>query len=253
MYNQSHHNNIELLMFPICLSTYMNIYRILWLFPFLSFIGGYYLTAYLFRTPTIQTPSLIGKSLSEALAIASHNNLNIRLLDEKNDADIAPGTIINQTPRAGQKIKAHQSLYVVITRSANDIHAPNFLKKTMCEVEVMIKKVGIRAHIYHVPSSYPSGYCCAQYPCSEQPITREGVILYMSAPKNSCVLWPDFKGQPVEAVIDFLETYSLRVSVNRSSDAASTESSLVINQHPATGCLIPLHTDKPPHIQLQIQ
>ena len=57
----------------------------LWLLPFLSFLCGYQLIRSLYTVNTLTTPSIIGKEIQDAIKILSDNNLNPRILTEKED------------------------------------------------------------------------------------------------------------------------------------------------------------------------
>src|SRR3972149_1541199 len=59
----------------------------LWTLPFLLFITGYIGIQLLLAQPEVETPSLVGNSIHDAITLLSHNNLNARILSEKEDAD----------------------------------------------------------------------------------------------------------------------------------------------------------------------
>ena len=101
----------------------------LWLTPFASFIFGYLLIALLHPQPIIKTPALIGKTLDQAILILSQANLNLRIVGQKEEAQLPEGTIISQTPAPGSSIKEHQALYVTIAKKPVPQAMPSLCRK----------------------------------------------------------------------------------------------------------------------------
>ena len=81
---------IRLIVLPIFLKTHTPMIpkNILWLAPFICFLGGYFIVRSFFHVNTIPTPSVVGRSLHDAFTILSNHNLNIRLLTQKEDPDL---------------------------------------------------------------------------------------------------------------------------------------------------------------------
>ena len=88
----------------------------LWIVPFLSFILGYVVIQQIFYIPEITTPHLVGKQVHEILPLITQYNLNLRLIDHKEETALPEGIILNQTPAAGTLIKQNQPLFIVITK-----------------------------------------------------------------------------------------------------------------------------------------
>ena len=88
----------------------------LWVFPFISFLGGYFFLNSIYHTKGLETPSLIGMSLKEAVVLASAKNVNIRLTEEREDIELPEGTIIAQNPQPPLPIKPNQTLFCVVSK-----------------------------------------------------------------------------------------------------------------------------------------
>lgn len=106
----------------------MNLKKILWLMPFASFLIGYQIINIFKNQNEIIVPNFVGKTLNQAIKVASDNNLNLRISAEKEDSQLPEGTIISQIPNR-QKIKPNQSIYLVISKKIQNLIFLNSKKK----------------------------------------------------------------------------------------------------------------------------
>src|SRR5436190_17855406 len=121
----------------------MNIKNYLWIFPFLSFILGYYCTQWFFHTDAIITPHLIGKQIHEIVPIISHCRLNLRLINQKEEIDLPEGIILNQTPTAGTGIKPNQPIFIVTTKKPKALPVPACIGMKVDQITLQLEKIGI--------------------------------------------------------------------------------------------------------------
>jgi len=87
------------------------LFSFIWIVPFLAFIAGYQVVRLLTHTQTVYVPSVLGLHLTDAIRRLSADQLNVRILAEKEDPDLDEGMIISQTPEQGTLVKPHQSLF----------------------------------------------------------------------------------------------------------------------------------------------
>src|SRR5579862_1251421 len=133
----------------------MNPINYLWLAPFLSFVTGYCIMQQLFHTPQTITPHLIGKQLHEILPLITQHKLNIRLIDQKEEADLPEGVILNQTPPSGTAIKANQPLFLVTTKKPLTLRAPQCIGMDINTITTQLQSTGIHPRVYHISHPYP--------------------------------------------------------------------------------------------------
>jgi len=193
----------------------------------------------------------VGKTLPEAVKILSDYNLNARLMAEKEDSDLPDYTIVSQTPRQNAKIKAHQSVFMVLTRQPEKPIAPHLIGET---ADIIYKKTTpnhIRHKTYPIASHHPTGHCIAQFPRPKEPIEDNLLICYMSTGNKKPVLWPNFKGKTLEIVREFLEEHALTPEIQGSAGKGSE--AIVIDQRPLPGSIIDLSKSIKPTIQLYVR
>lgn len=233
----------------------MNIKNFAWMIPFFSFFLGYFAIQQLLRIPEISTPHLVGKQIHQILPIITQYNLNIRLIDHKEEIDIPEGIILNQTPCAGTIIKPNQPIFVVITKKPVPLRAPQCIGMNNTDISLQLKTHGINPRIYYVSHAYPEGLCFAQSPAYNEPLEKNKVTIYISAGNNKPIIWPDFKQMPLQSAIDFLHNYEIEPQVVNDGNPMyfNNNEHIIIDQRPFAGTLLTLDKKKPLSVQLRVQ
>ncbi|TET06425.1 PASTA domain-containing protein [Candidatus Dependentiae bacterium] len=226
----------------------------LWFLPFISFLSGYVLLDIMYRPKKLETPTLIGKQLKEAIALTSAHNLNLQLLEEREDPELPEGTIISQNPKTHSTIKSNQTIFCVISKNPSII-TPNLISQNYETTLLELKKQGIHSNCYFLDSPYPKGFCFAQSPKAQTSLDTKSIILYISDGSTKPVLFPNLKNKSVNEVIDFLKPYNINPSIihyppRNPHDCDKT--CIITDQRPLAGSLITLDPKKPPHVQLQV-
>lgn len=236
--------------------------KLVFLLPFISFLAGYFIIQHLFGADQQSTPNIIGKSLQESCELLSEQNLNIRILARKEDPDLPPHTIVSQTPQPNDKIKPHQSVYVVITAQAATNHAPALVGKPLASINDELEKLNLKSIVHLVPSPYPTGTCIAQLPRPGELISKNNITIYCAAENKKPIIWPNFKGKSLGAVKELLETVNItpqiipHLSFSRTTSQHHLDfpdSCAVIDQRPRAGTLLNLDANKPITVQLSVE
>jgi beta-lactam-binding protein with PASTA domain len=225
----------------------------------------------LFHTPETITPHLIGKQVHEILPLITQHKLNIRLIDQKEEADIPEGVILNQTPIAGTAIKAHQPLFLVTTKKPLALRAPQCIGMDINAITTQLQSAGIHPRVYHVSHPYPENICFAQSPQSQEPLEKNRLVVYVSSGNNKPIIWPNFTGMPLHDVIEFLNNYNIEphiinhkpqaqsaIALLHSSklytkNEATADEYRIVDQRPFAGTLLTLDENKPLSVQLRVQ
>lgn len=217
----------------------MKIKKYLWILPFCFFAGGYYFLSTFISSPKVAVPNLLGKSASEALVIASNNNLCIKIIGEKNDEELPEGTILHQTP-INQQVKRNQAIFVLISKKPPQKTAPNLLEQSESKLDEILLKKGVKAKKFYLQNS--PGYCFCQYPEANQVVGKEKLIVYIGQTDNKPYLFPNLKGESLSEIIEFLKFYNLKIKVFRrgKEEESPSLSSIVLKQKPLPGSIINL-------------
>lgn len=231
----------------------MNIKQILWIFPFLSFIAGYFIINGLFPTQVLLTPPLIGKQLYDACTILSEKRLNIRILAEQEEPSLSPGIIMNQMPAAGQKIKPQQSVFLVISRQPPTAQTPQLMGNVRAEIEKIAAKNHLTIQYQYVPNALPKDYCIAQQPSPDTPLTQK-ITCYLADGKPFPVIFPNFINRPVDEVVAYLTAQGITPEINSySMSSDQSPQGIIIDQRPLPGSIITLDATHPVQVHLQVR
>ncbi|MCK5632569.1 PASTA domain-containing protein [bacterium] len=235
----------------------MKIKNYLWALPFFSFFAGYLFVQRISSIEQLQAPSIVGKQLQNAVAELSAKNLNLRFITQKEDPDLPQGTILSQTPCAGQNIKPHQSLYVVISKKPEKIAAPLLTKKSRTTIEKELLALGVRNKSYFLPSNAPTDSCIAQLPAFGNLLQEKKVITYISSGNKKPVLIPNFKNKSITDILEFLQKYEIKAEITHTSakkiDHICDQNCIITNQRPLAGSIVTISPQNPTLIQLQAQ
>jgi len=215
-----------------------------WTVPFLSFIAGYGLFHHIFHLPYVKAPALIGKTLDQAMPLVTNCNLNLRLLHYKEDMNVAEGTILDQTPAAFQKIKPHQSLFIILAKKPPAARAPNTYHKTVDAVTAELATCGITPEIVYITGLYPYNQSIAQMPAVGHAVRDGRMLIYASDDSAEKVIWPLFVGKRVSDVKDFLVSHGICMEVTHSYIQLAHHTCtdcIVVDQRPLPGSLINLN------------
>lgn len=76
------------------------------------------------RSPTIQVPDVVNKQYMEGETTLEKSGLNMRERARRYKPDVPPGVILDQSPRAGEVVKAGQTIAVVVSRARKEGEQP---------------------------------------------------------------------------------------------------------------------------------
>jgi serine/threonine-protein kinase len=235
----------------------LNKFSYFWTLPFVSFLLGYGAMSYVFSVESVATPSVIGLQLTDAFELLSANNLNPRLLAKNEEPDVAPGTILNQNPQQGTKIKPNQSVFLVVAIKPAPVKAPALVNTMFSDSTRQPKSQDLHIKTYSIDNeAYPKGYCIGQHPEQGQTLTGKNIIAYMSSGAPKPLLLPNFKGKSVPDVLEVLTVHGIRPSiVHTDSDKEKhtcDKQCIVHDQRPSAGTILTIDPSKPVQLQLQV-
>jgi hypothetical protein len=209
--------------------------------PLITFFASYLALYWYIQTPSFTTPSLIGLSVTEGSQILGHHLVGIQVIRTKIDADVPHGTIINQYPTPGQRIKAH-------------LTAPALMGLHKDLVETEMNRLGISATYYELDSPLPAHTIIAQIPQHGQPIENKKMICYVSKPSDKQLIFPDLKKRSVAEVQEFCAYHNYSCDVYHPDQQEASHvcnECIVVDQRPLAGSLV--DTRKPLSVQISVQ
>ena len=93
----------------------------------------------------ISVPDFRGMNLEQVTAAADAANLNFEIIDSVYNAPGKKGTIVEQTPTPGFKVKEKRKIFLTIkTLTAEKISIPNFIGVSLIQVKADIETYGLK-------------------------------------------------------------------------------------------------------------
>ena len=230
-----------------------NINQYLWIFPFLAFFAGYLCLQIFIVENSIKTPHFVGINIAEAIKISSHYKLNLRIVAEKEVADMKPGTILKQKPESGKWIKENQSIFIVITKTPQELLAPRLIDKDLQEVEETCNNLNIKNNRYDIETSLPANQCFAQFPSPSESLETKKISSYIAINNKRPYLFPDVTDYTAEEVVPFLQKYNIKTDVYYKHQKVSTpfkKNFIIKHQKPLAGTFVT--PNEKLYVQLQV-
>lgn len=227
--------------------------RIFWIIPFINFIIAYHLSSLFLAINQIEVPVVIGKNLNEASKILSDHNLNLRILAQKEDADLPDCTVLDQNPFK-QKIKINKPVYLTISRKFKSFKMPNLKGKNLHYIQQILKTNGLKSKIYYIENNADKDTCISHHPEAESLIDKnEKIILYISLNNKKPVLIPNFKGLNLKEVLNFLDLNEIKstIIINSFQEYEPDKDYKILEQRPIAGSILQLNKNL--NIQLQVE
>lgn len=113
----------------------------------------------------IVVPKLEGLQLNEANTILNAKGLNVEIIDSIYSRDAVPGAILDQTPKANNKVKEGRSIYVTVySRSPQQIVVPELVNYSTRQALALLNSLGFtQISIEEVPYEYSGLVLAVEY------------------------------------------------------------------------------------------
>lgn len=121
-----------------------NIVVILMLAVVLIFLTSVYVKIYTHHGQTILTPSFKGLTLKQAQEMADDKRIKLQIIDSVFEGYGAPGTIVDQTPKANFQIKKNRTIFIVIKAlTQRMVKMPNLNDVSLIQAQALLESNGL--------------------------------------------------------------------------------------------------------------
>ncbi len=219
----------------------MKISKFLWIFPFFSFILGYYILHCFLQKKDLYTPNIIGKSLQASMNALSAESLSVRLLRQQEDPDLPEGIILDQLPRPNQKIKTNQHVFVTISKKPKPVLTPDFIGQNQKTITTSATKMGLYTKIFWLKSNYPINTCIAQSPDPGSHFVSGKLITYLSSGNQTMYVVPSLKNFPILKLKELCNKENIKLDIfhdKKIEDDHNCQDCKVVDQKPMPGSII---------------
>lgn len=212
--------------------------------PFIICFGTFFFLSRLTTQESFPAPQLLGHSIADAIIMLSEKNLHPHILEQREDPTCIPGTIIEQRPEPGQRIKEKQPIFLTVSKAIVPPSAPNFIGIPIKLAKKIAHEQQLHATPYFIDHIAPKNTIIAQYPAAGDSVTNQSITLYISSGKTEeYFIMPNLRGKTFQEAQEIIEEKNLKIS------SPQEKNSLVVNQKPLPGTII--KQSDAPIIQLQ--
>ncbi|PYQ40116.1 MAG: hypothetical protein DMF77_19380 [Acidobacteria bacterium] len=191
------------------------------------------------RTQEVVVPSLVGKPLPEAGALAARRRLVLRVEGRRNDPKLGRDLIVEQEPAAGSGIKRQRSIRVWVSLGPRRLMIPAVEGESVRSGRLLLEQAQVPVgRVIEVSDGAEEGTILQQHPPTGETdmLAAEGASLLVSrGPRNREFVMPDLIGRPALSVLEALRAASLKVTEVRYRSYPGAAAGLVLRQSPLSG------------------
>jgi eukaryotic-like serine/threonine-protein kinase len=193
----------------------------------------------LLRTQEVVVPSLVGKSLPEAGALAARGRLALRVEGRRNDPKLGRDLIVEQEPAAGAAIKRQRSIRVWVSLGPRRLNVPGVEGESVRSGRLLLDQAQVPVgRVIEVNDAAEEGTILQQHPPMGETDTlaAEGATLLVSRGLgNREYVMPDLIGRPALGVLESLRNAGLKVTDVRYRAYPGAAPGLILRQAPLAG------------------
>ena len=124
--------------------------------------------------PKIVAPNLVG--LSAATATKRLQAAGLRSTERLVFASAPPGRVVSQRPAAGAGVAKGATVALTVSKGPQRVLVPNVVGRRRDDAVARLRKAGLVAAVFSVPSSSPRGFVVAQSPRSQTKVPRHSRV-----------------------------------------------------------------------------
>lgn len=188
----------------------------------------------------IETPDLIGKSYTDAQRIADEKGLRLDIQNEIFNDNKPEGTILEQKPSAGEKIKPGNTIYVTISKGNKTVEVPDLVGVTLERSMRILKDRGLTNVKVKEEFSekIQEGMVISQEPSPQNMISPSSTIVLVVSKGPTKQKIPDLTGKTKEDAQKILSRIELKLAIEGTEPSAQIPANCIIRQDPVAGNLI---------------
>lgn len=184
--------------------------------------------------PKLGVPSLKGLSEADARENLKVLGLGFLVSERKAAPGVAPGTVVEQTPAAGQLVDAHGVVNVALARELPKV--PNVVSRSLSEATALLTQAGYKLEQgdpiadMHVPK----GGVVSQLPAADAPHDADKPVLVRLSSGPGELEVPKLVGQGIEKAKEQAKALGFELKINWIAQG-ETASLVVLSQNPLGG------------------
>ncbi len=191
------------------------------------------------RSTQVTVPNVCGASRQDAERLAAASGLVIDVAQERHDAQLPSGKILQQEPPAGSSVRKGRKIKVVLSLGGEVLEVPDLVGRADRQMMIELQRDGfVGGDEAVIPfAQAPAGTVLAQVPPPGS-LAVPGMRIHRlvsGGPARALWVMPDLTGRPLAKVEAWLATCGFRKGTVRRVDASDRAAGTVVGQFPAEG------------------
>ena len=191
------------------------------------------------KSQDVAVPSLLGRRVPDAGAVAAKQKLLLRVEGKRNDPRMAADLIVEQDPPAGSLLKTQRSVRVWVSLGPRRLVIPQVEGESLRSGRLTLEQAGVTVgRILEVTNAAEEGTILMQRPPAGETdkLGEEGASLLVSlGPGRRDYVMPDLIGRRASDVLVWLREAGLNVTDVTYRSYLGVEPGIVLRQSPASG------------------
>jgi beta-lactam-binding protein with PASTA domain len=212
---------------------------IVFLYFLIFFLSVYFTVSFLVKGDEINAPDLVGKSLTEAYAIAAKNGIILKKVIGDFGPTYTPNTVVNQFPAPDSGVKEKSVLKIFVSSEVGQTVVPELTPKSQKECDSLLKKSKLKkGHVAFISSrDVPLDNVIGQsVPAASRMAVGSAIDLLISKGGESLsFVMPDLIGKQADKVLVFFETQGLKISKIEEIAYFGLKPGIILKQFPSPG------------------
>ena len=146
---------------------------------------------------TVNVPSVVGKDTTSAIVQLKDAGLEIKVERQEHHPTVPAGSIISQSPPAGNAVKKGRDILVVVSLGSEEITVPKITGENFRRGQILLKQAGlVLGEVQRVPHTAPREEVVQQDPLPGT-ILQKGAgldLLVSDGPRPAKLIMPDLTG-----------------------------------------------------------
>ena len=210
-----------------------------------TYLGMHFVVLPRLPVHAVDVPSLSGLTPDQARGLLEPRGLLLILDEERPDERAAPGTLIDQRPRAGSRLRRGEDVHAAVAKA---VRMPKLVGLTVDAAREALDQLKLKPGTVTEVSSAtaPKGQVLAQNPAAGGEGRSDGTVDLQLSSGPAAQMVPSVVGKSKSGAKDVLEKAGFAVGTMHVGSNDDYDSGIVIRQQP------PANTQAPPGTKIDL-
>ncbi len=185
---------------------------------------------------TVQVPSVVGESQSNAVATLANDGLKSSIT-KKNSSE-SSGTVLSESPTAGTSVKKGDTVSLVVSSGPKQVSVPNVVGQPVAQAESTLIGAGFQVSTNYVNNSAKVGTVVSQTPAGSTQAAKGSTVSVDVSNGPSQVPVPNVIGQPLAQAANTLGSKGLQLGNVSYQNSPTVPNGDVISTNPTPGTTV---------------